>query len=1137
MQIAKPGERDAGNEKARGKPMRRLQRYWWPLLLALLLACNGSKTKVTYLTSDDHLSKADQNILTWLKSDRHFDVQQVALQAVTEPPAGVLWIHIADSQALARWKKADFAKIKHWYDQGAHILCTDFAALIPYRSGIEKRKPEVRTISVKDDWNFDERGFQSWLGHPVFSGMFRGAFVWDLDVNSRLPRIGYFGKRYPLQGRVVAVERSFVFMHPQNRLVIEYRTPQSLMLTVGGMVDFSPHNRLKYKLEKFIENSLLYLAGKQKGKTTYWHSSDCKPKAFIVENTFPLIQPKDTLQNLSHTNLLFKRKATTNFFDLAGRRTLVMGKENGGFDEVWVHPLRIARDFRVGILQGNGVVWLNSLSPEIEIRPESITRIYRTPVGEIKEILFASLEKPGMVLHWQNLSERPLKLILKFRDDLRFMWPYDEKALGSLFYGYDTQSGTLTVQDTTGQFVCLFGASQKPLQRVSGAFKDVVWQGNVLHGLPDTLNQVYHAAVYELNAGNRFALNFVITGTNQGREEALQALRQLMQHPRSEYEAMVRHYRRILNDYVNIQGPDSVFNALWQWALVGVDRFFTRTPQLGEALVAGFATSDRGWDGGSKNSGRPGYAWYFGRDGCWSAFAVDDYGDFGIVKKQLQFYQKFQDLSGKIFHELSTSGVVHYDAADATPLYVILAAHYLRASGDVDFIRQSWSHIKKAMDFLYSTDTDGDGLIENKNVGHGWVEGGKLWGSSPTFYLAALWAQTLKDAAYMAKVLRKNVLHDQYARDAIKVRKILNSDFWNAKDRFYYYGKLGPHRYNAQKTVLPAVAMYYRLLDADKTGTMLDAYADDDFSTDWGVRILSAKSPLFNPKGYHEGSVWPLYTGWTSLAEYAYGRPVQGFVHLRNNMAIKKHWALGFVEEVMNGAVYKPGGVCPHQCWSETNVVDPAIHGMLGWRPMALENKAIVKPQFPLDWDRVRVRNLRVGSSRVAFSMQQDSTRTQFHFRLQEGKPMQIEFYPPVADGMQITAVIVDGQSVQADTSSLFGAFRQPIVFNLKDSTKVILQHHGGIGMLPFLPDPAPGDRSQGYRIIKTQFSHGRLIATLKGKAGSVGHFRVKVFDRPIRSVQGASIEGIDAKGIVKLSVPFGKSKHDFVSKKIIVNL
>jgi len=51
------------------------------------------------------------------------------------------------------------------------------------------------------------------------------------------------------------------------------------------------------------------------------------------------------------------------------------------------------------------------------------------------------------------------------------------------------------------------------------------------------------------------------------------------------------------------------------------------------------------------------YGWYFGRDGEWSGFALLDYGDFQKVKSELEFYGKYQDLSGKIFHEATTSGL------------------------------------------------------------------------------------------------------------------------------------------------------------------------------------------------------------------------------------------------------------------------------------------------------------------------------------------------------------------------------------------------------------------------------------------------------------------------------------------------
>ena len=111
---------------------------------------------------------------------------------------------------------------------------------------------------------------------------------------------------------------------------------------------------------------------------------------------------------------------------------------------------------------------------------------------------------------------------------------------------------------------------------------------------------------------------------------------------------------------------------------------------------------------------------------------------------------------------------------------------------------------------------------------------------------------------------------------------------------------------------------------------MLNEFASNNFTADWGCRIVGEDSKHFHPRGYHTGSVWPLYTGWVALAEYKYGNHIQGYSHLMNNINVYKHWAKGFIEEVLHGGEYKPNGVCAHQCWSETMAVQPLIEGMLG---------------------------------------------------------------------------------------------------------------------------------------------------------------------------------------------------------------
>jgi hypothetical protein len=43
------------------------------------------------------------------------------------------------------------------------------------------------------------------------------------------------------------------------------------------------------------------------------------------------------------------------------------------------------------------------------------------------------------------------------------------------------------------------------------------------------------------------------------------------------------------------------------------------------------------------------------------------------------------------------------------------------------------------------------------------------------------------------------------------------------------------------------------------------------------------REPALRPASYHYGSVWPLFTGWVSMAAYRYGRPHVGYQALMAN--------------------------------------------------------------------------------------------------------------------------------------------------------------------------------------------------------------------------------------------------------------
>lgn len=1105
---------------------------------------------IGYLMPEKTPSESDSAILHWLESQKELSAQQIFLAEIKSAAAlascQAVWVHIPGASAYRKWKKQleQVRHLKSYFEAGGSLLLTHYAAFLLHDLGIESRRPEERAITINNRGFGRKHGFQGFRGHPALAALFGGGYIWDAPEDHSETRVGYFEDNWPKEGKVAAVDKSYITVNPGSKLLIEYTAGQGKILAVGGYVHFEKKNLLRPHLEQFTLDALRYLTGPaQNSPATYWVYDELKLQSFSISS--PPLQPSQNrrLEARQPSPLLLTREpATENYTETAGRRCLIMGKETGEIDEVWVHPFRALRDLQIGVIEGDSVAWLKDLPARVEIRPEAVAQVYETHWGQITQIVFAALDQPGGMVHLSADSPQHLSLLIKFRCDLRWMWPYRENALGSLYYGYDAGLHALHVKDRSGDFYCLFGGDVPPSAHLQGQFDEIEWRSGPegmdsyqFQGKETAENQVYAAWRFDLNSGNDYTLNIAVAGTDRGQAEAEQTYQSLLENPLDVYNRAAAHYQNLLASRTTIISPDSVFNEGYRWALAATERFFVHTPDLGSALMAGFGPTSRGWDGGHRVNGRPGYGWYFGRDGAWSGFALTACGEFEQVKAQLQFFAKFQDIDGKIVHELTSSGAAHYDAADSSPLYLVLAAHYLRASGDREFIQILWPSLKKALDFMYSTDTDGDGLIENTNVGHGWIEGGKLYGAHVTLYMAGCWAEALRSAAFIAAQLGEITLANQYRRDAEKVVEIIQRDFWNEQTRFLNYGKRIDGTYEESRTVLPAVLLGFNLIEEDKTKHMLEEWAGNGFSPDWGIRIISTDSPYFNPTGYHYGSVWPLFTGWAALAEYQYGRSVQGFTRIMNNLLIYRHWGLGYVEEVMHGMEYQPAGVCPHQCWSETNVLHPALSGMVGMEADAPQNRLGLKPRFPLHWDHASVKNIRVGGAVIDLEFRRENNLTTYQFRLPEGKAITVDLQPEIPEGMEITAIEIDGKSQPLSQRGKRGLPAAPVSFILKKAATVQYRHRGGIGMVPLVAQPQPGDSSGGYRIINARLEGNRYHVTLEGKSGGRGVFYLKTFGVSIKRAEGGDLKPASGEGVWKLAVRFDENAAGYSKKSLIV--
>src|SRR5207237_8054207 len=97
------------------------------------------------------------------------------------------------------------------------------------------------------------------------------------------------------------------------------------------------------------------------------------------------------------------------------------------------------------------------------------------------------------------------------------------------------------------------------------------------------------------------------------------------------------------------------------------------------------------------------------------------------------------------------------------------------------------------------------------------------------------------------------------------------------------------------------------------------------------MRIISSRDERYDPSGYHFGSVWPLFTGWASVGEYRYHRPLPAYANLMANAQLALDGALGHVTQVISGDFYQPLSTSsPHQISSSAMVVRALLRGLLG---------------------------------------------------------------------------------------------------------------------------------------------------------------------------------------------------------------
>ena len=812
---------------------------------------------------------------------------------------------------------------------------------------------------------------------------------------------------------------------------------------------------------------------------------------------------------LTKSGLELERRAQAGtFFDVLGRKSAIAGYENRSF-EAWVYPLKILDDFKLSFhLQGYPLdIQGTDTLASIDVRPEATILTYTHASFTIRQIIFAPLDEPGIVMLLDVRSVLPLSITASFRPRLKLMWP---AGLMTGNTGFDAQQRAYYISEETHRFVGVVGSplardvSQMPYQEEP---RDVPIQF-VMDVTAEMMKSHF--------------VPIVIAGGVEGRDKAREAYERLLGSAEALYEKNVAYYSELQNETVQLETPEDSLNTAFKWAKVGVDKGFATNPYLGTGLLAGFRTSGE--------SERPGFAWFFGRDCLWTTFALNAEGDFKGTRTALEFLRKFQREDGRIPHEISQSASLlpwftdypyPWASADATPLYVIAQADYWRTSGDAEFLKANWDSITKAYRFSALTDTDGNGLIENTKFGHGWVEGGALFPPHEEIYMQGLWVEASRSMEEMASRMNDQKLSGEAHLNAERTLAALEKTYWLERRGFYAFAtsqpqteptavadpgpnlearqarmnELSKSRLIDEDTVMPAVALWWRVLEEERAQSEIDHLGSGQLATDWGARIISGKSSLYDPLSYHNGSVWPLFTGWSSMGAYRYGRPHIGYQALLANSALTFTSALGYVTELLSGDFNTPfGRSSHHQIWSEAMVVTPTLRGLLGIEVVEEGRTLRFSPQLPVNWNGVKVHNVRAGASSFDLTLTRAGRRMTINVtrRDLEKEPAdarrrstQLILAPAFPLDAQIRKVTLNGRAADFELKDVGDRqFAEVTVTGAATSNEVVFTYDEGTDVYIEPEALRPGASNEGLRILRSSADEEGLHLSLEGLGG-----------------------------------------------------
>ncbi len=435
--------------------------------------------------------------------------------------------------------------------------------------------------------------------------------------------------------------------------------------------------------------------------------------------------------------------------------------------------------------------------------------------------------------------------------------------------------------------------------------------------------------------------------------EALSALKS------SDLSHVILHYTTYLNKTTALETDDPELNLAFKLGKLSLFYLILKHPELGSGIMAGL----------------PRFPTFWGRDLGWTLLAMINISEWDIVKETLENVLS-RVKGGEVPMIISGKGFLHatsYGSIDATLYYPWLIREYVMGSGDRKSLEAWYPKIVEMIEWSFSRDVDGDGLLDHGSSATGllpipdttWMD--HIDRRKSAIEVQALWIKALESASELASITGDVENARKWGEKASELKHLITKRYWNEIEG-YFYDTIRPHgepdpsiRPNA---LIPIMLGY---VGQDKAKRALSRISEPDMTTPWGVRTLSSRDPKYDPKAYHDGCVWPLVTGWAAAAHLRHGNLSEGF-SLIKIMARQILNEAGMYAELYRGDREEPFNACILQAWSIASYLNSVLE-LIGISRNALEKSLQLKPRLPDELTNITLKRVRIGDSNLTITI------------------------------------------------------------------------------------------------------------------------------------------------------------------------